>query len=822
MAVFNPSVPDTQDPNYLSYPRVIDAPPPNTSSAKLINTISGSVDTGISIVDTAIKKNIDNEAYKQIDPIRDQFTQGLEQVKKDLDSGVVPGPAKAVGGTTSGSGSLLDANAEASDADVELPAGLESGLSRVDRLAAAKASGSPRLNDTDYARDTLSVAKQLRAQYPGYREYIDQRVSQASGLPVANSYYQNMLQDINRQLVQMSKQKDDVLSAMWKNLDVPGMPAQLQYKRAGDPRYKGDTGILQDIGDWQNHQTQQKIDAADRQATDWKNKDLIDRQTQALTRSLNTEVQLGMSSIKDVAGVSDAKGLLTFFDDVAAGRHPELSDTDIGQRRLQFNGYVSLMERRLSKIVNDYAPVVGSDNAQKMMTAAMAPLYTMQKFVNSKEDGPAFFHAQQLEAMKTDAKYGFLVNKDTHAASMQLLGARDILGEQYFPDFIKSMIKSDVDTKYKDMFNEATLGAIKPYTDARGNPIQRTMKDDVQHAKQVGADTDSNYYDNMFHVVDKLTDPRMPQTAKDNMINWAFNPKNIGRLNELKMDYRDPNTGEPVQGRFAAFNILSAPALTEAIRENAKAHPENYAMYKGTLETEFKTLYAQSIQDMAKIQDKPYLNVHFSYSPETKQFGLVDNNNKPIVYNPYVTGAQYPDKVYINGVLEKLDYLNKGLANIAHVQARDPSGAKDTDQYLLNLMQTIYNNKDKSVLGNNISGITENMAKALIQAKAPEADVNSVAKKLFSSPGGVTPTGNSRSNFAPEEDNSVESFIKNPTRGTEPAPTGESYQTRGVIKGNLSDSKILSIETQDIPEGMSAHDFLRALKEGKKFGGSVQ
>jgi len=62
MAVFNPSVPDTQDPNYLSYPRVIDAPPPNTSSAKLINTISGSVDTGISIVDTAIKKNIDNEA----------------------------------------------------------------------------------------------------------------------------------------------------------------------------------------------------------------------------------------------------------------------------------------------------------------------------------------------------------------------------------------------------------------------------------------------------------------------------------------------------------------------------------------------------------------------------------------------------------------------------------------------------------------------------------------------------------------------------------------------------------------------------------------
>lgn len=55
---------------------------------------------------------------------------------------------------------------------------------------------------------------------------------------------------------------------------------------------------------------------------------------------------------------------------------------------------------------------------------------------------------------------------------------------------------------------------------------------------------------------------------------------------------------------------------------------------------------------------------------------------------------------------------------------------------------------------------------------------------------------------------------KTPLSGT---PDPDRPETnRGVIKGNLSDSQIVGMETDNIPEGMSAREFLQHLKDGGK------
>lgn len=800
MAVFNPQISPTQDPNYLNYAKSIDAPAPNQSGKIALETLGTGIEGAVTIADTAIKEDIKKTAFAKADEYRDRYTADLEHIKSDLDTGVIPKAVQGVAGPNAGGKpSLLDTNEEA-----DLPAGLESGLSRIEQLAVAKASGSPRLNDTQYAKDSLSIAKQLRVQYgAGYREFIDQKVSEATGLPVANSYYQNMLTDINRQLNQMSKTKDDVGKAMMSNLDVPGMPKFIEQRKAGDPTMT-DSFILGKIGDWQNLQTSQKIMAAKRAEKKDLDSDQVDEQKRGHVDTLGNSVRMEMSSLKDIGVGTTPQDLLRFFDDAANGKHPELSDAEMGQRRMQFNAWVVKVEQKLNADTytggpdgRSVAAIIGGDDAQKNIQKAMFPIYTMQKFVNSKEDGPAFFHAQQVEALKKDATFNFLNNKDTQALSMQMMGARDVLGEQYFPDWIRSILGSAQDQKYKDMFNEEAMNAIKPITDTRGQPLPRYMKDAIKHGKEVNAPGESGYYQEVTKLPLKIADPNMPLAAKDKLVDWAFNEKgNAKVLDELKMDYRDPNTGEWVPGKYRAFNVLASEGVAKGVASTAIVHPENYVKYRNTIESEFGRLYRSDVVTLNKIFEGKSVQVGpngqpisgpttldtkvtnqikhdtgISWNNESNSFGLVDNKNRPITRDNL--SVRNPNYSALSGTLDQLDKVNGGLHSLVNVQKNDPKNKGDIGQYLLQNLQTV------GLRPNGVSGATEGMIRALIKSKQPDMTNEDVNKLL-------------KSNFASEDKGpSVQNFIRNPVglapREPRPRTDLEPYQTRNVIRGNISD-----------------------------------
>lgn len=823
MAVFNPQVAPTQDPNFLNYSRSVDAAPPNMSSKIALETAGSSLESGVTLVDTAIKKGISDKAYAAVDPLRDEYTAGLEKLKSNLDQGVVPQPD----GKIAQGKSLLDANASADD-EPDLPSGLESGLSRIDRLAAARAAGSPRLNDTKYASDTLDVAKQLRSQFPGYREYIDQKVSQASGLPVANSYYQNMLQDINRQLLQIGRQKDDLGSLMTKNLDVPGNPDRgvpgmaemIVRRKAGDPQMS-DAYVYGRIGEWQSMQTQQKVDAANRAARADNEADKVKDVDQRLARRLNNSVTFEMSGVKDLGIGQTPQDLIKYFDDVAKG-NIKAPDAEVQQKKLMFNNWVTKVKRGLQVNAGDDASVIGSKAADDRIESAMGPIYTMQKFVNSKEDGPAFYHAEQVKAIKEDALHNFLINKDYGKEATQLLTARAVLGDGYFPEYLRSMMESGTDIKLGGILKQEQMASIVPYTDTRGQPIPRYMKDAIQKGKEIAATPESGYYEAITNHITKIADPRMPLAAKDQLVDWAFNPKNVGRLDELKMDYKDPRTGQWVPGKYRAFNILASDAVVGGVAETAKIHPENYVKFQSTLEQEFGKLYRADLNTLNKVVegrsvqvdgqgnpikgpvtlDTPVTNkrvqdMNFSFNDANNQFGIVDKNNRPITReNLSFKDPEYSAKM---GTLDVLERVNSGVRNIANVQKSNPQGPGDTPTYLLQTLQTAGFRP-----GGTMSGATEGMARALIKAKQPDMTPQEVDKLIFGAPGGVKPN-----NFATEERGpSVADFVSNPTGTALPKrPSGQVVRPEETIVGTKSDV---------IPAGMSAHDFIQQLKrEGR-------
>lgn len=793
--IVNPQDP-SRDPDYLRYSRSIETPPPNLSAKYAIDTATGALDTGITGVDTSIKEGIKSAAYKAIDPIRDAWTQGLEQIKGNLDQGVIPAPIQGVSGTKVSS-SLLDANASMDEPD--LPTGLQSGLDRLQSLSDAKAAGSPRLNDTQYAKDTLSVAKQLRNQYGGgYRDYIDQEVSKISGLPVANSYYQNLLQDINRQLVQMGKSKDDINTLAMKNLDIPGMTdatgqgkGYLDRYKAGDPTMPA-SKLLGIIGKHQAHESTLKTNALEAAEKDRNDAENVKDGVKKLTTDLNTEVGMRISGIVESGGLGSYKAYSDYFNDVATKPQWQ-SEAQVQQRAMQFNGFVTQFQARLNSIAASRAPLIGGKAAQDEVNNAMAPIKTLQSWVNDKDNGPSVYVMKQAQAIRDDADYNFLINKDWGQVVQQVGAARKELGDQYLPTFINNYIQNDMNLKFKGVLSQENMTAVQSYMDNRGQPVPRVMKDAIVHAKEISAPPE--YHGNIFSIPQQLADPKMPLAGKDKMIQWAFGPNNAGILDELNKDYRDPATNQWVPGKYHGFNLLSSPKITDAVAETAKTTPNNYVLYKNHLESEFGKAYRSDLLDLNKVLEKPYLNAHFSFNDQNNSFGLVDNNNKPIVRNPRALGIENPNAVYLNGMIDKLDLINSATHKISYMHSKDPEGAGDTPKYLLQLLQT-----SGFRPGSNITNATEGMAKAIIKSKSPDMTPGEVDQQILK--------------FAPESNGqSFSQWVMNPGNLREQPKFPK--QPRGV-SGNLSDERLLAMKTDDIPEGMSAREFIQKLRRDNK------
>jgi hypothetical protein len=792
MVAFNPQEPATQDPNYLSYSRVVDAPSPNVSKKMALETAGEGFTGAVSLLDTSLKKGLQDDINKKVDVMRDSFTEGLEKVKSQLDAGLIPNAVTATKGSSVGS-SILDGDATEAP---ELPVGLDSGLSRVQQLAYAKAQGSVKINDTQYAKDTFSLAKQLRAQYPGYREYIDQQVSQASGLPVANSYYSNLMLDINRQLNQIGKTKDDVGKMMLANMDVPNMATYIDKRNSGDKTVT-DSFIYHKIGDWQNLQTQLKVDAARRAENKDSRETQVQTETGNLTRNLNQLVDHHLNDTMALSGMPTLKELTSYFDDVSAGRRPAAGDTEVQQRAAQLSVYRNYIYSQAKSMSKGPDAVIGNDAAETTIKNALTPIDSYITFANNKETGPAFFNMRQNLAVGEDEKHNnWLFNKDRGAISRQMMGGRAIMGEQYFPDWIKGILVNGQDKPISDLFSQEAMSAVVPLTDVRGKPIERTLKDMIQHGKKVGVN-DPEYYGSGIGLVSKIADPNMPLPAKDNLIKWAFQPKNVGILSELKTDYVDPATGNTVPGKYHAFNIMTAPAVTMSIAKASEGHPENYKMYKDTMEGEYGTLFRSDLTQLNKLMQKPYLNVHFSFNSDNNQFGLVDSRNKPITRNDRALGIENPNAVYVNSMLDTLDRVNGGVKNLATIHKYNPEGEGDTGQYLLKTMQSAGFRP-----GSLVTGGTEGMMKAVIKSRNPDMTPQQLDKMLLQTtpPVPVQPLNYSREDRGP----SVSEFVRNPTGKARPPSV------------NLSDSTILDWRTDDIPEDMSAREFLAKLKkEGK-------
>src|SRR5690242_11590366 len=96
MAVFNPQNPAQKPEEYLNYSRPISDLSGDMSGKLKIEAAGDVITGGTHLLDTAIKKGIQDKAYELIDPERDKMTEALEKTKADLEAqGQTPGQPQA-------------------------------------------------------------------------------------------------------------------------------------------------------------------------------------------------------------------------------------------------------------------------------------------------------------------------------------------------------------------------------------------------------------------------------------------------------------------------------------------------------------------------------------------------------------------------------------------------------------------------------------------------------------------------------------------------------------------------------------------------------
>ena len=209
MAKFNPDINPTADASYLGLSKPITQPESDKSLGLLFKGIGDVVEGAVKGADTVMKRSIDNDVYSAIDSERDNYAIGLDKAKATVTGRPTDDPANP-----EGSVGLLPIGQKA-------PENLETTINSVSSLQGAYTAG--KLSPTYYYARLNAIAKDMRSQYPGYRDYIDSKISSVTGVTPANAYIQSITADINHSMEKKNSENEKVLSFLRQHAQLKDM-----------------------------------------------------------------------------------------------------------------------------------------------------------------------------------------------------------------------------------------------------------------------------------------------------------------------------------------------------------------------------------------------------------------------------------------------------------------------------------------------------------------------------------------------------------------------------------------------------------------------
>ncbi len=659
MAIFNPDVPNpsVSDPNWTNVSKPISdevAKGTADKSAAIALGAAGDILTSATkAVDYDIKQAAKEDVQTGVDNLRDGYTEALKGIRNVQ--------------TMNANASLLP---ETNTPDA--PASLQAGLDRAKNIGTALSQGGTKVNDTLYTGALNSLTKQLRAQYPGYRDYIDEQIQAVSGVNPANAFYKNLMEDINKA---QDKDKTDInaTKSMLREAVKEGF-----HDTGGTSAAKVldlyDKGVVSkdQVNSWYNSARKLEYD------TKTKATARASRQGDEADTALNATKDLSTTAAQTVShnwdtmtigkGTDTAKGLFDFIQTNAGNQAvKDERSTAIGMqlRALRDQTAKQLLDQANEGGPNSIVAKLGGDvsKAKAVIDGQLATFDLAINAVFKGEWGAAYSHAafnKAISADSTDLLYN-APDADVRRYN-RMVGAINNISPQAGLEFFKSSLLGGVPKGEKEYLKTVKMDLLTQPDQPVGKLT--TVQGVIDQSKAKGMKSPKSYQD-LINTVDEISNPKWATEQRLNLARGFFNPEANGQLladKNFSKDRYDETLKREIPGKYAIFRKLTSENVASGINELAKTDPSIRQQYHDTLSRNFgEQLFSRELKDLGESNTESTptgSNYKIKFSDDTKRpphFEAVRPDGSPMTMG---------EATAYGAPVRSLNRLNEGMSSL--------------------------------------------------------------------------------------------------------------------------------------------------------------
>lgn len=813
MAQFNPQIPDTNDPNWLGWSKSISQPSADSSTGELLSTIGTGIGEGAKVADFLVKGGVENETYDKTRALQNEWTSALE--KADISTRLAAAGASGGGGTPTtptqaGPKAVYDYNAPpqnilAADVASKLPGDLKSLPGDLSLLDSAR--GNDKLSATAYEGRLVALAKDLRAKYPGYRDYIDTEIEKVSQRDIANKYANSLLGDINSfvgQGKEMDKQvRAEIMAA--NKLGVPGMDKVWQQYVSGQlgPPDVAMAKVMQVAAPVHTLELQLKLSEARRKERQGSDQDTARDVEDESNKFLRGQSMNFFNVLHLTSGAPTADQISEIIRKANSGEI-SLDDTQAKALGQSIRQQRSIASTASDDFLNTLGPdgrsrisILGRSKAEDLKKNHLARFDEVADLIENKQYGRAFDRMNSIRALGDDDQYRLLTDPEMGQYFRNSKAIDGMKLDKYSKEFFQGELGNLTAPKFQTWLKKAGSDMLVQPQSANG--VVTTLKSKVEELqkKTQGASTPgiAKTYDGLIRTIEFIADPKNTDlNAKHALASAAFDPSNLGLLTKFDEDTREGGVYKP--GKYNIFNRLYDQDMTKATKQLGGNTWDQYKdlgkqMWGREL---FGPVLQRFSQSSNPIQDNP--DVTIGWDSDNYRF------KEPKVAGP-PSMARDNYKAYLKTNIDRLNQSFSKIANIAKEEGTDPNAL------ILGWM------KEFGVDTGRLPGIPQKMMQEIIRANAEEA----TAKKTFeerytgkpAKPKAKDVSGRITDSALPFDvedapsSGSLGAFLSNPFasgRGVplsrNNVPPSSARSTRGTLKGrgNLSDESLVGMAVQ--------------------------
>lgn len=697
MAIFNPQEDVVNPKTYEREFHPISDIPGDKSTAIAIAGATEALASGVNLAESTAQDYMKEKVRAGVTALRDTTTLAYEDVRNAaLTGGTASTQAQRTAGFT---GTLLPGSAE------DAPPALQAGLDRAGDIATARAQGTVRANDTLYTGALNSLAKQLRNEFPGHKDFIDEQIAKISGKNPANAYMDNLLQDIRSSGAKQDTYEKQIMSKAMENFGAPDVRMSMDAFHAKLPgSFEKLVSVVQRAEEqkyrdqrWKTESDQNKGDLA-------ADADLAKSQFQQKAASIAFRA---FNPVIDIPGLTSPQMQQRLLDEARAGLPSSIKPE-------QWDQMLQNAQRARDLFYNQ---AKDSANAEGFSRRMRDPAFEKSIIENegqyldrqidaiSKRDVGMMFSLQRRSKLIEDnAKYQFQTDKSMGDFFVKSKLVRENLPDAWQGFLTQRALAGGALGQFQNWFEDKSMAAGVP-DNIRKDGVAKSMTADIITAKKAEADhrVPSRLYDNLVENVNLITkakDMGHPEVAKE-VANYAFDPKyNTNLITQFGRDFTDSNNVFH-KGQFAYYDVMTRPKIVDSV--HALKDKDTWDKMKDWQEVSFKTLFGQEVKTLNSIQGDKSLSMklHWENNQIVPEFPAAIDNVQ----------ANYIDHARLS-----IKDLNRGLANLAYMHGKDSNDPTATSGYLVNVLMSLGYSPNDRMHGDNMP---QRLIEAIAASKKP-------------------------------------------------------------------------------------------------------